>query len=455
MAEEGRSGDGATDDSHRKRDGVDLISLLPDEILQTILSSLETFIAVRTSILSKRWRHVWSGTPSLYLNLYTHGPEGDSINNFIERYTVRKMMSFELWAHLRDKRPYVDRWIEFAMSRNVENMTLFVFNDGDQKYQIPDFFYINNSIRKISVNGLYSGLTIPSYVSWTSLKMLALRNFSLYDECIDKIISGCPVLESLSLSFCLELMVLDLSKSLSLRTLEIYRQTWFQGPKQIVAPHIRCLRLKDSQLPCTLVDVSSLNEARLDICFYGPENPKDDFLQVMGLEKLQNVEKLTFRENFLKILSLAELRCVPFPSFKVKNLTLVTMISQYVIPGIVRVLQNSPELKKLTIIHTSELYIPYSPLSEKHIDTYLDLQSLSVEARVFENIRDWDIESKHVASFMELMFKNTKTLEKMVVWLKSYDHGRISAELFEMIPVLSEKNNVTIVLNSSASKPRD
>ncbi|CAH8376222.1 unnamed protein product [Eruca vesicaria subsp. sativa] len=454
MAEEGRNGDGATDDSHRKSDGVDLISLLPDEILQTILSSLETFIAVRTSILSKRWRHVWSGTPSLYLNLYTHGLEGDSINNFIESYTVRKMMSFELCAQVRDKRHYVEKWIEFAMSRNVENMSLNVYDNGDQKYHIPDFFYINNSIRKISVNGLYSGLTIPSYVSWTSLKMLSLSSFKLYDEYVDKILSGCPVLESLSLSFCHEIMVLDLSKSLSLRTLEIDSNIWYPGPKQIVAPHIRRLRLRNHVLPCTLVDVSSLNEARLDICFYGPENPKDDFLQVMGLEKLQNVEKLTFGENFLKILSLAELRCVPFPSFKVKNLTLVTMISQYVIPGIVRVLQNSPELKKLTIIHKSEFDSLDFPLSEKHIDTYLD-QCLSEEARVFENIRDWDIESKHVASFMELMFKNTKTLEKMVVWLESYDHGRISAELFEMVPVLSEKNNVTIVLNSSASKPRD
>ncbi|CAH8362614.1 unnamed protein product [Eruca vesicaria subsp. sativa] len=441
MAEEGRNGD-----------GVDSISLLPDVILQTILSSLETDIAIRTSILSKRWRYVWFGTPSLHLKLYKHGPEGDSFIKFIERYTVRKMLNFELWANVRDKNsPYVNRWIEFAMSRNVENMSLIVS-------KVPDFFYINNSIRQISVDGSYSGLKIPSYVSWTSLKMLSLNYFTLYDKCIDKIISGCPVLESLSLSFCNELMVLDLSKALSLRTLEIYRNTWFPGPKQIVAPLIRHLRLTNSQIPCTLVDVSSLNKARVDICFSGPADPEDDFLQVQMLEKLQNIEKLTFGENFLKILSLAELRCVPFPSLKVKNLTLVTMISQYVIPGIVRMLQNSPELKKLTIIHTSEYY---SALPERRIDTYLDLKSLnsdqcwSVKARVFENIRDCDIESKHVALFMELMFKNTKTLEKMVVWLESYDHGRISEELLEMVPVLSENNNVTIVISSSESNLRD
>ncbi|KAG7594467.1 F-box domain [Arabidopsis thaliana x Arabidopsis arenosa] len=64
----------------------------------------------------------------------------------------------------------------------------------------------------------------------------------------------------------------------------------------------------------------------------------DDFLQlqVMALtmlEKSQNVDKLTLKENFLHILSLAEVRGVPFPMLKVKYLTLETVIFQYVIPG--------------------------------------------------------------------------------------------------------------------------
>jgi len=54
-----------------------------------------------------------------------------------------------------------------------------------------------------------------------------------------------------------------------------------------------------------------------------------------------------------KILSLAEGRGLPFPMFKAKALTLETTISKYVIPGILRVLQNSPELKKLTL-HTMD-----------------------------------------------------------------------------------------------------
>ncbi|EFH38517.1 hypothetical protein ARALYDRAFT_921000 [Arabidopsis lyrata subsp. lyrata] len=44
---------------------LDLISSLPDDILQHILSFIQTKIAIKTSLLSKRWRHVWCGTPSL------------------------------------------------------------------------------------------------------------------------------------------------------------------------------------------------------------------------------------------------------------------------------------------------------------------------------------------------------------------------------------------------------
>ncbi|WZZ48688.1 hypothetical protein YC2023_048795 [Brassica napus] len=466
MVDECENGDGATaarrysHQDHKTKeagdssDGVDSISFLPDVILQSILSSLPTEIAIKTSILSKRWRHVWSDTPCLSFDwIRPHGPKGDIINKILGRYKARKMISFKLNANLQDDIPYIDRWIEFAMSRNVENMSLVFGYDGDHKYHVPDSFYISNSFKQLSVKYSFIDLKLPSFpVSWTSLKILYLKSCKLSEECMDKILSGCPVLESLTLDFCDKLLVLDLSKYLRLRTLVIKRNIWVPGPTQIIAPHIHYLSLTNSQLPCTLVDVSSLKEARMEICFCALEDLEADFLQTMVLrmlEKLQHVDKLTFGENFLTVLTLAELRRVPIPRFKVKDLTLETMISQYVIPGIVRVLQNSPELEKLTTIHRMK----FGTITKNKIDTYLDLQGVkkdqrwSLEARVFENLKHWDVESRHVASFMELMFTKTKTLEKMVVWFYSYRKGQTLEELPEMVPVLADKNNVSIVLH--------
>ncbi|KAL0786050.1 hypothetical protein Bca101_002296 [Brassica carinata] len=341
MANKGRDGD-----------GVDSISSLPDEILQHILSSLKTATAIKTSTLSKRWRHVWSGTPSLYLVWSGHNFKVDSMNKTLARYTARKMTSFHLYADSINRSiesPDINRSIEFAMSKNVENMLLDI---RYYRYNLPELLYFSSTIKQLtlSVHNYYSDMKVPiSSVSWTSLKKLSLFCCNFSEECMARILSGSPILERLSLDFCSELKVIDVSKSLSLRTLEA---TIRATGMQIVAPHIRCLRLRSCVYLCTLVDVSSLTEANLEISVMSTEILTDGFPQVIMqkmVEKLQNVETFTFGPNLLKILSVAELYHLPFPSFKVKDLTLETAISQDAIPGLVTVLENSPQLKKLTV----------------------------------------------------------------------------------------------------------
>ena len=122
-----------------------------------------------------------------------------------------------------------------------------------------------------------------------------------------KILSGCPVLEKLKLYYCCKLKVVDLSKSLSLRTLEV-NSVKVAGPTQIVAAHIHCLRLFNSQLSYPLPDVASLTEAELEICFVSMDSQFEaDFLQVWVLEmleKLQNADKLNFGRNFVQVYKL-------------------------------------------------------------------------------------------------------------------------------------------------------
>lgn len=241
MADEGRDGTPAlrspnhqhceikeTGDSN---EGVDLISSLPDEILQHILSFIPTHLSIRTSVLSRRWRHGWSDTPSLYFK-----GGADSINEALARYTARKMMSFELHVWRSSYLPYVDSWIQFAMSRNVENLSLDIY---PRSYNFPDFFFINTSVNQLTLSLCSNDLIPICHVSWTSLKKLLLRSCNLSDESIAKIVSGCRVLESLTLYHCHELMFLNLSKSLRLKTVVIDRDIW--GPTQIVAPHIHFL----------------------------------------------------------------------------------------------------------------------------------------------------------------------------------------------------------------------
>jgi len=181
--------------SRRKIKGeVDIISSLPDVILQHILFSFQTKYAIRTSVLSKRWRHVWCNIPSLSFNNIII-KEADAINKALSQYTAPKMMNFHLKINKNNSLHHIKKWTEFAMSRNVENMSLDV---RFRSNKIPRFYEINSSVKSLS-HRLDLHDVIPRHgVSWTSLKKFSLSYCGLPDESA-KILSGCPILECLTL----------------------------------------------------------------------------------------------------------------------------------------------------------------------------------------------------------------------------------------------------------------
>lgn len=285
--------------------GVDSISSLPDVILQHIFSLIPTKYAIRTSVLSKRWKHVWSETPSLDIDCYRYKP--DSVYETIaRRYSSPKITTFRLSISTTEAKPkQIDSLIEFAVSRSTEKLSLELRHAYAVAYRFPEVFFTSCSLKQLFVE---SGTidTIPGHVtvSWRSLKTLSLRGCVLSDEACAKILSGSPLLECLTL-FCDKLERLDLSECLMLKRLDV--QCWEQE-LQIVAPRISFLSLTHSdESKCELADVSSLTEANVNIyCsrrlgflyddFGDPETGLADSLQVLilqTLEKLQSVEKLT------------------------------------------------------------------------------------------------------------------------------------------------------------------
>ncbi|WZZ87754.1 hypothetical protein YC2023_116333 [Brassica napus] len=67
----------------------------------------------------------------------------------------------------------------------------------------------------------------------------------------------------------------------------------------------------------------------------------------------------------------------------------------------------------------------------------------------FQNIDYQNLESEHVVSFIKVLLKFTKTLEKVVVRLACYIDGRGFEELLGMVSMLSHEYNVSIVLSST------
>ncbi|KAJ0228662.1 hypothetical protein HA466_0323080 [Hirschfeldia incana] len=445
--------------------GVDCISSMPDVILHHILSFIPICLAIRSSALSRRWRHVWCETPRLDFRAYHYHPMASvrDINQTLVSYKSPKITSFHLsdpgWVPQLE--PQINSWIEFAVSRNVEQLFMsFGCRVDHRTYRFPNSFYRSSSLENLRLDFI----TIPGCtVSWKSLRSLTL------DYCfqsLDDVLSGCPVLESLTLGYCGGVRCLDLSKSPTLTILKITRRLYAwenRGSMEIVAPHLRFLELSNSDEPCTLVDVSSLTKAKIDIHVLPDpyqyhsydDDVKADFLRLENmllkmLAQLQNVEQLTFETTFLQIISLAELRGVPFPMLKVQTLTLHTMIAKSVTPGITTLLQSSPALKKL-IVYATE---PKS-IEDRDLDVYLDSQGMNLDQCwrskcdrfcTSSNFRFKDA-TCFMALFIEWLLKNVETLETLVVvfeYLCCSDTW--FEELLRMLPTLSNNKNVSIVL---------
>ncbi|KAL1200110.1 F-box/LRR-repeat protein [Cardamine amara subsp. amara] len=443
-------------------DGEDFISSLPEAILHLILSYIPTKAAIKTSVLSKRWRYVWSGTPCLFFETHRFYP--NSISKTLSFFSAPTITSFHLRSSLHNRIDSVNSWIEFAISHHSKNLSLEFRDNRVRNYKFPDFFFTNSSVNQLLLSSGSIILIPKCKVSWTSLKELSLSFCILSDESLRQILSGSPLLESLELLYCSDFRRLDLSQSRRLRKLDMDRSDWFLGPTFIVAPHIHSLRLRQSRLQCTLVDVSSLTEADLNVYFSNLGDYKTNFLQrsvVKMLEKFQNVEKLTIGGTFLQMLSLAALCNVSFPKLKVKDLTLQTMIIRSVIPGIIQLLQKSPGLRKLTV-HT----VKCSSIAEVYLNDYLCLHSSekrqcwrSKDAFFPSSLEAVSMlvgnhaEANLVALFMELLLKNTSNLDTMVVLLVGYLDASSFEELLAMAKELSHKyNNVNIVIKPSKVK---
>ncbi|WZZ04742.1 hypothetical protein YC2023_090663 [Brassica napus] len=224
-------------------DSRDFISSMPDEILHHIISFNTTKLAVKTSVLSRRWRHVWCETSCLSFRGLESTARG--INQTLISYRSLKLTSFRL-----DNAYYATaaREINPCFSRKCVSREISSLEQLDLKFAL---------------------IPICTTVSWKILRNLTLSscNFS-YDESIARIskkefttniLSGCPILETLEVIYCHGLpRRLDLSKSLNLRRLEIKWTCQSSYPVEIIAPHIHYLKLSTYKEPCTLVDVSSV-----------------------------------------------------------------------------------------------------------------------------------------------------------------------------------------------------
>ncbi|PPS03476.1 hypothetical protein GOBAR_AA17176 [Gossypium barbadense] len=207
----------------------DRVSNFPDHIRCHILSFLPIKAAVRTSIISTKWRYLFASISTIEFDRYLlrglTDRNVDSFKNFVDRLLkfpdqvsldcFRLTDGISSWND-EDHDFDVSGWICAALCRGVKEIDLQLDNLGDapsvlftcHSLQISrlarqvctesvSFSYSTNTLE-----GKGSKLEVPPDVCLGNLKTLWLEHWVLFGDSINRLISNCHVLEDLAFTDC-------------------------------------------------------------------------------------------------------------------------------------------------------------------------------------------------------------------------------------------------------------
>ncbi|ESQ37539.1 hypothetical protein EUTSA_v10002518mg [Eutrema salsugineum] len=261
----------------RRHGGEDRISLLPDPLLCQILSNLPTKDAVKTSLLSSKWRYIWLSISELELDDEEFA-NSDSFVSFVDRFIDFSVESpiEKLKLKLTSKRekcsPFaINSWVDAAVKRNIQHLEI------DYAKRYLGFELLSTDIficqTLVCLRLRFVALNDFERVSLPRLKTMHLEEVRFVNHlALETLVASCPVLEDLSvirsqddvkvLRVCSQtinrlILVLDVA--------ELHRNRWANSDVVIDAPKLKYLSIKDNQSTSFTIVNSLCSSAEVDI----------------------------------------------------------------------------------------------------------------------------------------------------------------------------------------------
>ncbi|XP_074273529.1 F-box/LRR-repeat protein At3g58900-like isoform X3 [Silene latifolia] len=300
----------------RDEGSLDRISSLPDELLGHILSFLPTLSALQTSLLSTRWRYLFTLTTSLsfddqeYYELSSHGNK--TLNTGFERFVsgvlvlhrVTPIQKFSL--KLKRDREYASShlllWISASILKGVRHLDLYIFY---QQISLPNCILSSQTLVSLEIHSVRHkvDLKVPSLVSLPSLRFLKLIQVTFLDaESVKRFCVGCSRLKELVLIDCgLGRDHVGIS-TLALEELTVY---FCRGHVEFDAPNLASLSYlcswSDVDVDMTLLLKKSCSPSRVEIGFHSYEfhGPLAEYVLDL-IRGAQNARELILTFNALK-----------------------------------------------------------------------------------------------------------------------------------------------------------
>lgn len=185
---------------------LDKISNLPGHVIDQILSHLPIRDAVRSSVLSRKWRYKWATIPCLVFDNQCLSASSQD-QNFVKNKLVN-IIDHVLLLHKGPVHKFklshrdllgvtdIDRWILFISRSSIKEFILEIWKG--QRYKPPScLFDCQNLIHLELFNCL---LKPPSaFNGFKKLRSLDLQHITIVQDVFENLISSCPLLERLTL----------------------------------------------------------------------------------------------------------------------------------------------------------------------------------------------------------------------------------------------------------------
>uniref|UniRef100_A0A5B7CCT0 Putative F-box/RNI/FBD-like domains-containing protein n=1 Tax=Davidia involucrata TaxID=16924 RepID=A0A5B7CCT0_DAVIN len=302
---------------------IDRISTLPDSLLCHVLSFLPTKTVVGTSILSARWKFLWTCVPNLDFEdtiiLNPKDPNQDEADKMSFVHFVYRVLvlcsagclgKFRVKCGQMDDMFHINTWVCAAIGRNVQELDLCIISDK-QPMELPRSLLTCKTLVVLKL-GHEIVISVPAsgLVCFPNLKILHLISVKYAnDDSVHKLFSSCPVLEDL----LIKLIEADNELTFSICASALKRLTIETGGDdckfEINAPALQYLNFKDHVFEdFSVQNLSSLVQANVylsdiydidcvfsDIVFKLLEQPSNvKFLFLSG----QTMEALSFSSDY-------------------------------------------------------------------------------------------------------------------------------------------------------------
>ncbi|KAF3443776.1 hypothetical protein FNV43_RR13466 [Rhamnella rubrinervis] len=384
---------------------TDHISELPDAVLHHILFLLPIKTVAQTSVLSKRWKSLWSTFPDLDFTTFnpnatvsssdpnsnrrrrkshSHSPITANDMGFITQVlTLSHKHSDIRVLRFRGRLSFsrLNGLIRSAIKHNVQELDVEIATDD--YFNFPRCVVASKSLRVFKMKSRYPGFRLPPASVMTggfqSLHCLSFSLVILYnqpslsdlfsdssfpllkklslDACfgLKHLHVGCRALEDLNLDNCFQLQGLDVScaKLDRLRVVSCFDGYVAKSWVRINAPRLRIVVWEDNSVTdscCMVEDSNEMHEASVGLL-------QEEDLSVTKLQSVSNLllglssaRCLTLESRLVEIISNSNYFAVYLHPFNnLKSLELHTGFNKNNVPGLACIFRSSPVLHTLIL----------------------------------------------------------------------------------------------------------